>query len=245
MRLTPAEIEECPVSSESKKPVIQVYPGAPYGVPAGVPMTVKTPLMSETGEPMSWKTSEPVDTSVNTHEAPTGDAFYGLCRCGSSTTKPFCDHSSHETADWDDTFNAPTDGYYERAVSLGGTGIEIYDDRPTCVHAGFCGNDLTNIWAMAEKTGDSRIRAQAMAMIERCPSGALAYAIDDEVIEPDLPVEVSVVPDGPLWVTGGIGVQRGDGEPFESRNRVALCRCGASDRKPLCDGSHKEVGFTG
>ncbi|MCP5031966.1 MAG: iron-binding protein [Actinomycetia bacterium] len=207
--------------------------------------------MSETGEPMTWKTSDPVDTSVNTFEVPTGDedgsttGIYGLCRCGSSTTKPFCDHQFHETADWDDTSQAPTDNYNERAVSLGGTGIEIFDDRPTCVHAGFCGNDLTSIWKMAEQTGDSRIRAQAMAMIKRCPSGALAFAVDDEVIEPDLPVEVAVVPDGPLWVTGGIGVQRSDGEPFEARNRVALCRCGASSRKPLCDGTHKEIGFKG
>ncbi|MDH4280379.1 MAG: CDGSH iron-sulfur domain-containing protein, partial [Acidimicrobiia bacterium] len=29
------------------------------------------------------------------------------------------------------------------------------------------------------------------------------------------------------------------------RQRVTLCRCGASSIKPLCDGSHAEVGFTG
>jgi CDGSH-type Zn-finger protein len=28
------------------------------------------------------------------------------------------------------------------------------------------------------------------------------------------------------------------------RNRVTLCRCGASKNKPLCDGAHEESGFT-
>jgi hypothetical protein len=101
------------------------------------------------------------------------------------------------------------------------------------------------VWKMAEKTGDSRIRAEAMAMIERCPSGALTYGIDGETIEPDLPVEVAVTPDGPLWVSGGIEITQSDGITLETRNRVTLCRCGESASKPLCDGSHKEAGFTG
>jgi CDGSH-type Zn-finger protein len=35
-----------------------------------------------------------------------------------------------------------------------------------------------------------------------------------------------------------------DGTVLETRNRVTLCRCGESSNKPLCDGSHKEAGFT-
>ena len=36
-------------------------------------------------------------------------------------------------------------------------------------------------------------------------------------IEPALPLEISVITDGPLWLTGGIRVERSDGEPFEVR----------------------------
>ena len=36
---------------------------------------------------------------------------------------------------------------------------------------------------------------------------------------------------------------RADGSAYEIRNRVALCRCGASGNKPFCDGSHVSSGF--
>ena len=63
----------------------------------------------------------------------------------------------------------------------------------------------------------------------------------------DLPKQIAVTTeitasgpiDGPLWVTGGIQIERADGQPMEVRNRVTLCRCGASSNKPLCDGTHR------
>jgi hypothetical protein len=62
--------------------------------------------------------------------------------------------------------------------------------------------------------------------------------------EADYRTEIAAISDGPLWVTGGIAVTTSDGTQLEARTRVTLCRCGASANKPLCDGSHKEVGFT-
>ena len=213
---------------------ITVTDKGPYMVSGEIPLAAKTPVMSEHGEPLTWKTSPSTETR----------ARYALCRCGASGNKPFCD-GTHASTDWDSTERTTDETYAQRAKSYGGEGIEIFDDRPTCVHAGFCGNKVTNVWKMAAETGDSRIRAEAIAMIERCPSGALSYAIDGDVIEPDLPAEISVIPDGPLWVSGSIEVQRSNAEPLEKRNRVTLCRCGQSENKPLCDGSHKESGFVG
>jgi CDGSH-type Zn-finger protein len=213
---------------------ITVAPGGPYLVSGGVPVTSKVPIMSEHGEPLTWKTEAAAEAKPKV----------ALCRCGASSNKPYCD-GTHASVEWDDTDNAPNDTYADRAKGYGGEGMEVFDDRPICVHAGFCGNQVTNVWKMAAETGDSRIRAQAMAMIERCPSGALTYTVDGETIEPDLPAEVAVIPDGPLWVSGGIEVTRADGTRLETRNRVTLCRCGQSGSKPLCDGSHKEAGFTG
>lgn len=219
---------------EAVTPGIAVAEGGPYLVRGGIPLTTKAPIVSEHGEPLTWKTSG-TDRSRDR---------YALCRCGNSENKPFCD-GTHARIEWDASDNAPEGTYAERARSYGGDGIEVFDDRPICVHAGFCGNQVTNVWKMAAETGDSRIRAQAMAMIERCPSGALTYEVDGEQIEPDLPEEIAVIPDGPLWVSGGLEIERSDGSTLEARNRVTLCRCGQSGSKPLCDGSHKDAGFRG
>jgi len=220
---------------ESKPdPTIKVRKNGPYLVVGGVPLKSKAPVMSEHGEALTWRTEALED----------GRSTYALCRCGASESKPFCD-GTHSSIEFDGTESVPDGSYDDRANSLGGTGIEVFDDRGICVHAGFCGNKVSNVWKMAPKTEDTVVRAQVMAMVEKCPSGALTYAVDGEVIEPDLPDEVAVVPDGPLWVSGGISITRSDGEVVETRQRVTLCRCGASDIKPLCDGSHADIGFTG
>ena len=50
--------------------------------------------------------------------------------------------------------------------------------------------------------------------------------------------------DGPLLVRGPIQLLAADGSPIASdRDPVALCRCGRSNIKPFCDGTHKLIGF--
>ena len=50
--------------------------------------------------------------------------------------------------------------------------------------------------------------------------------------------------DGPIEVSGEFIVQS-NGLVVESNRKSYLCRCGASNKKPYCDGSHKRVGFVG
>jgi CDGSH-type Zn-finger protein len=58
------------------------------------------------------------------------------------------------------------------------------------------------------------------------------------------PPSVTVYPDGPLVLRGAFDLRTADGQRIDSaRNVVALCRCGRSRVKPLCDGSHKLVRF--
>ena len=69
-------------------------------------------------------------------------------------------------------------------------------------------------------------------------------------LEPRFEPSIGLVQDtarqisGPLWVRGGIPVVGADGVTYEIRNRVTLCRCGASSNKPFCDGSHASTGFS-
>ena len=214
---------------------ITVQPNGPYIVFGNVPLVRKSEVISEHGEPLTWKKDEVLKTGER----------YALCRCGQSSAKPFCD-GSHAHADFDGSEVADTGNISEREVTYEGTRIFVKDDRSVCIHSGFCGDRITNVWKMTLDSHDTQVRARMMSMIERCPSGALSYSLegDGENLEPDLPVAIAITPDGALWVSGGIPVERSDGQPLEVRNRVTLCRCGGSSNKPLCDGTHKEIGFS-
>lgn len=48
---------------------------------------------------------------------------------------------------------------------------------------------------------------------------------------------------GPYVVTGSFELVDAEGNRFETKKAVSLCRCGQSHNKPFCDGTHKEVGF--
>lgn len=56
----------------------------------------------------------------------------------------------------------------------------------------------------------------------------------------DVGATVTVYPDGPLVLRGDFAVRSVDGAAIETGRVVALCRCGRSALKPLCDGSHKK-----
>jgi CDGSH-type Zn-finger protein len=49
---------------------------------------------------------------------------------------------------------------------------------------------------------------------------------------------------GPLMVLGPVNyANEGEAEQAKEGKRVSLCRCGGSERKPLCDGTHRRIGF--
>jgi uncharacterized Fe-S cluster protein YjdI len=118
------------------------------------------------------------------------------------------------------------------------------DDEALCEHAGFCGNRVTNVWKMVRKSNDPEVRDRLITMVSNCPSGRLAVAEPDGTpIEPGFAPTIATVPDGPLWVRGGIPITTQSGYTYEVRNRVTLCRCGKSKNKPFCDGTHADIGF--
>jgi CDGSH-type Zn-finger protein/uncharacterized Fe-S cluster protein YjdI len=61
--------------------------------------------------------------------------------------------------------------------------------------------------------------------------------------EDTAPLEISMAPNGPILVTGPIAIQSADGDETQSGVKGALCRCGASQNRPYCDGSHVAAGF--
>jgi len=61
-------------------------------------------------------------------------------------------------------------------------------------------------------------------------------------MEEDKPGDGAVIQpyaDGPLLVRGNFELRDEDGTPIDAgRATIALCRCGRSALKPLCDGTH-------
>lgn len=55
--------------------------------------------------------------------------------------------------------------------------------------------------------------------------------------------EFRVLKNGPLQVSGDFILKSMEGKVIETGDPVFLCRCGASAKKPFCDGSHRRVGL--
>lgn len=58
------------------------------------------------------------------------------------------------------------------------------------------------------------------------------------------PLAITPLENGPLQVKGALEVTSGTGHRLNVTKTVYFCRCGQSQNKPYCDGSHKRVGFT-
>lgn len=57
--------------------------------------------------------------------------------------------------------------------------------------------------------------------------------------------KLTVVPvtDGPLQLEGNLEICSGTGRTLNRTSKTWLCRCGASENKPYCDGTHRKIGF--
>lgn len=217
---------------------IKVTRNGPYIVSGGVPMEVQSIVADGDGESVSWST----DSRLADRDR------CGLCRCGHSGSKPLCD-GSHVDAGFDGAETACTASYAERAEVLLGPRVDVADQKSLCADARFCHRDGA-VW---HRVGEDSDEAQRTVVEEcaLCPSGRYT-ALDKatgEPLEPAFEPSIAFVQDphngvsGPIWARGGIQVESAAGEPYEVRNRVTLCRCGQSENKPFCDGSHVTCGF--
>ena len=56
-------------------------------------------------------------------------------------------------------------------------------------------------------------------------------------------VTIDIIKNGPFIVNGAVELKDPDGNVYPAKQRLALCRCGASTTKPFCDGAHSKIGF--
>jgi CDGSH-type Zn-finger protein len=212
---------------------IKVSTDGPYLVFGSVPLAEDRIVADPDGTVTKWRAGKcfpPKDK-------------YTLCRCGESGKKPYCD-GAHQKAGFDGTETASREPFLNQAERSDGPGLILTDAVELCAGARFC-ERAGGIWDLVEQSDDPEAKRTAIQEAADCPSGRLVvWDEKGRPIEPKLKQAINVVEDppagvsGPLWVQGGIPIESADGEVYEERNRVTLCRCGRSSNKPFCDSSH-------
>ncbi len=210
-----------------------------YIVSGGVPLKMQIITPNKDGLSWDWKEAKSYETQEE----------YSLCRCGQSKNKPFCDNS-HLKAKFDGTETASRKPYVRAAEIFDGPHMILRDEEELCAFARFC-DPGGKIWGLMPETEDPEARKLVIREADHCPSGRLVLydkKTDVSLEETEKP-SIGIVEDpalgcsGPLWVRGGIRIESADGTPYEVRNKVTLCRCGASVNKPFCNGSHASIQF--
>lgn len=180
-----------------------------------------------------------------------------LCRCGASNNKPFCDgthiaigFSSENKAATINDSNKREHPIKDKRKDYVGKEITIHDNRRICSHAAECVNYLSSVFKFNSRpwiNTDSARTKEIIDTIGKCPSGALSYSINGiEYRDPDeREPMVTVSKNGPYLITGGIDLMGDNIQWAEgaSKEHYTLCRCGASNHKPFCDGLHRTVNF--
>ena len=214
---------------------IEVSNDGPYLVAGAVPLQEQTIVSDTNGEAVGWRAGAKIETTE----------CYALCRCGQSGNKPFCD-GSHAIVEFDGTETASRQNHLDHAEMTKGPALAMADTPELCAGGRFC-NAADGTWTLVEQSDKTKAARLALRQACNCPSGRLTvYKKDGTAIEPVLSPSIGIVNDeaareqGPLWVRGGIPIKSGDGQTYEIRNRVTLCRCGKSANKPFCDANHSK-----
>lgn len=126
--------------------------------------------------------------------------------------------------------------------------IEVDWEPRLCIHARNCIRNLGQVFDASARPWIDVDAAEPDAIAQAilsCPSGALHFRRVDGGEQEAAQAETSVEPrrNGPLFLRGRLKIVDADGRVIREDTRLALCRCGASENKPFCDGSHRRVGF--
>jgi CDGSH-type Zn-finger protein len=219
---------------------VSISKDGPYIVSGSIPLAEQTIVADAAGESEAWKQGKTVPTQKD----------YALCRCGHSKMKPFCD-GSHLRVKFDGSETASRKPYIEQAKRFDGPVLALTDAQGLCAFGRFC-DPHGQVWNQVAQTDDPKVKAMFLQQVAECPAGRLVAwdKATGKPIEPKLPISIGLVEDpaqqcsGPLWLRGGIAVISEENDyHYEIRNRVTLCRCGASKNKPFCDGTHAAIKF--
>lgn len=150
--------------------------------------------------------------------------------------------------------------------------ITVYWKPDSCVHASHCYRELIEVFDPGKRPWIDMYGAHSELIIDTvdlCPTDALTWKWNDEeknkeidpahknhvnYRRPELlskgdeiseinPVSVKVMSEGPLVINGSFTVHYSGRVKEVKESIISLCRCGASNHLPFCDGMHRKVEF--
>ena len=152
--------------------------------------------------------------------------------------------------------------------------ITVYWKPGACIHASYCYRELIEVFDPSRRPWVDMTGASTEKIIEvvnLCPTEALTWKWNDDEKNRDIskeqtnhikfrrpelmgqdissvqehPVSVKVMTDGPIVIKGTFTLTYDGNKKEMNDSLVSVCRCGASDLKPFCDGKHRKIGFIG
>lgn len=132
--------------------------------------------------------------------------------------------------------------------------ITIVWKPSVCIHSTLCWKSPGGLpevfdprikpWIKPEGSTSEKI----IEHVKKCPSGALSFYYNNELAgttQINTETKIEALINGPLLVYGNIHIKDSFGKEIKKNNVTAFCRCGKSENKPFCDGSHVKHNFKG
>ena len=137
----------------------------------------------------------------------------------------------------------------DRLHEFRGESVSVTWSRKRCIHVAACVMNLPRVFQPGRRPWIDVTRAPADAIarvVGHCPTGALHFERTDGGTPESVPETnlALVTRQGPIYLRGDIEVMDESGALRLADTRVAVCRCGQSANKPLCDGAHLATGFS-
>ncbi len=225
---------------------IEISKSGPYLVYGTPPINCYTIEYDAQGNPWNY------DIGTKNYALPKEPT--ALCRCGLTKASPYCDGShikAVENGEVNLELTSSHNNPLDNAVLYEGPVVSLTDVEELCAFARFC-DAKGRTWTQIERSDEPEQAALAIRTASSCPAGRLKAWSNDEygigeagsVHEPQYKPQIGLIEDpavgasGPLFIMGGIPIFDDEKRAYQPRNRVTLCRCGRSENKPFCDGTH-------
>lgn len=143
----------------------------------------------------------------------------------------------------------------ERVKKYTNGDVTVFWRPDKCIHSANCILGSPRVFNAQKRpwiTMEGADSDEVMRVVDTCPSRALLYMKNEgsPASDPERHAvsagssKVQILKDGPILISGDFVILDAQKRQIETETEVAaICRCGASKKKPFCDGNHTRIGF--